>query len=454
MLNHIQKIHGLSDAFFTEHGRFPSMFIQTFGCQMNDRESEKLFGLLQAMGYVESPSEDAADLILYNTCCVRGKAEEKVFGRLGRLKTYKKAQPKKVIVVCGCMPQRAEVIDELKRSHKHVDVVFGTFNKHHFPKLLLEHLNTGSKVYEILQEHSETSSEEYDGQTSRFSPHKAGVTVMYGCDNFCSYCIVPYVRGREKSRPIDEVMMEIEALVADGVKEILLLGQNVNSYAYGFDKLLRKINAVSGVERIRFMTSHPKDLSASLVNAIRDYEKVCKHIHLPIQSGSTRVLEMMNRNYTQKEYLQLIGYLRKAIPGIAITTDIIVGFPGETEEDFENTLEAVKKAEFAGAFTFQYSQREGTPAASFEGELSKKVVQNRFERLLAFLNPIQLAHNKAYIGQIVKVMVDSDETDIYTGRTDSNVLTHFTSSTKLNLGDIVDVNITSCKTFYIAGEKI
>lgn len=277
---------------------------------------------------------------------------------------------------------------------------------------------------------------------------------MYGCDNFCSYCIVPYVRGREKSRPIDEVMMEIEALVADGVKEILLLGQNVNSYAYGFDKLLRKINAVSGVERIRFMTSHPKDLSASLVNAIRDYEKVCKHIHLPIQSGSTRVLEMMNRNYTQKEYLQLIGYLRKAIPGIAITTDIIVGFPGETEEDFENTLEAVKKAEFAGAFTFQYSQREGTPAASFEGELSKKVVQNRFERLLAFLNPIQLAHNKAYIGQIVKVMVDSDETDIYTGRTDSNVLTHFTSSTKLNLGDIVDVNITSCKTFYIAGEKI
>jgi len=265
---------------------------------------------------------------------------------------------------------------------------------------------------------------------------------------------VPHVRGREKSRPIDEIMAEIEALAADGVKEILLLGQNVNSYAYGFDKLLGKINDVPGVERIRFMTSHPKDLSASLVNAIRDYEKVCKHIHLPIQSGSSRVLELMNRNYTQKEYLQLIGYLRKAIPGIAVTTDIIVGFPGETEDDFEGTLYAVETAEFAGAFTFQYSTREGTPAADFEGKLSKEVVQNRFERLLAFLNPIQLAHNKEYIGQTVKVMVDSDEVDIYTGRTDSNVLTHFTSPTKLNLGDLVEVKITSCKTFYIAGEKI
>jgi len=455
MSDYIQKIRSLNEVFLANNGRYPSMFIQTFGCQMNDRESEKLYGQLLAMGYSESPSEKEADLVLYNTCCVRGKAEERVFGRLGSLKSAKRKNPNKLIVMCGCMPQREEVITEVKRSHKHIDVVFGTFNKHHFPKLLLERFNTGKQVIEILQEHSETSAEEFDGQVSRFSPHKAGVTVMHGCDNYCSYCIVPYVRGREKSRPIEEVVTEIEALAADGVKEVMLLGQNVNSYAYGFPELLAKVNQVSGIKRIRFVTSHPKDLSASLVTAMRDYDKVCKHMHLPIQSGSTSILNAMNRGYTQKEYLKLTEYLRKAIPEIAITTDIIVGFPGETDSDFEDTLEVVRQAMFCGAYTFLYSPREGTPAAKLTDLVPDKLIHERFNRLVDLVNSQQLAYNKSLIGKTVEVMVDGEtegEAGKYTGRGDDNTLVHFDIKSKPNPGDIIKVEVSSCKTFYVSGQ--
>jgi len=474
-VSYIQQVRRLSDGFFSEKGRQPSMFIQTFGCQMNERESEKLHGLLLAMGYSESPGEAEADLVLYNTCCVRGSAENRVYGKLGNLKIYKKKNPDKVIVLCGCMPQREEVMEEISRHHRQVDIVFGTFNKHHFPRLLFEYLTHRKRVIEILKDHTEEAEEEasideFDGQTTRFLSHKAGVTVMHGCNNYCAYCIVPYVRGREKSRSVEEILTEIAALAADGVKEILLLGQNVNSYgkelglsgdqasSISFAGLLRQINEISGLRRIRFMTSHPKDLSQDLIDAIRDCDKVCKHIHLPMQAGSSAILEAMNRGYTKEQYLQLIDRLREAVPDIAITTDIIVGFPGESEADFCDTLDVVEKAKLAGAFTFIYSPREGTPAADLadmkEKELPKAIVHQRFNRLIEAINPLQLAHNQRLVHKTVKVMVDgeADKPGLFTGRTDDNVLVHFESEGDLALGDIVDVEITGCKTFYATGK--
>ena len=457
--SYIQQVRKLSDGFFSEKGRQPSMFIQTFGCQMNDRESEKFHGLLLAMGYSESYSEEAADLVLYNTCCVRENAEKKIYGKLGHLKAYKRVQPNKVIVLCGCMPQREEVIKEVKRYHRHIDVIFGTFNKHHFPRLLFEHLTHHKTVIEILEDYSETSADEFDSQTSRLLPHKAGVTVIHGCDNYCSYCIVPYVRGREKSRPAKEILTEIEALADDGVKEIMLLGQNVNSYGHGFEspvsfsELLKRVNEVTGLRRIRFMTSHPKDLSQELIDTIRDCKKVCKQIHLPMQSGSSHILKAMNRGYTKEQYLELVDRLRKAVPNIAITTDIIVGFPGESEADFSDTLEVVRQAKFVGAFTFMYSSRAGTPAADLTDEIPKEVIQARFNRLIEVVNPMQLAHNQQYIHQTVEVMVEgeSDKPGWFTGRTDDNVLVHFDSAKAVIPGDIVDVEISGCKTFYMTG---
>jgi len=439
--SHIQQVQAISDNFFAENGRKPGMFIRTFGCQMNERESEKLHGLLSAMGYAESASEEEAELVLYNTCCVRESAENRVYGNLGYLKALKK-----IVVLCGCMPQRPEVITEIKRGYRHVNIIFGTFNKHHFPKLLLEYLTHGKQVIEILQDHSE-ADKDFDIQTTRFFPHKAGVTIMHGCNNYCSYCIVPHVRGREVSRPVPEIMQEIEALAADGVKEVMLLGQNVNSYEYGFADLIRKVNEVQGLERIRFMTSHPKDLSQDLIDAMRSCEKVCKQIHLPMQSGSSRILEAMNRGYTKEEYLALTDRLK----GISISTDIIVGFPGESEEDFLDTLDAVKKAGFAGAFTFMYSRREGTPAADLTNELPKELVHERFNRLLEITKPQQLAHNQSYIGRTVTIMAEgeSNKPGIFTGRADDNMLVHFEGSAKP--GDMLEVEITGCKTFYAIG---
>ena len=460
--SYIQQIQRLSSDFFSNKGRSPSMFIQTFGCQMNDRESEKLQGLLFAMGYVEAYSEEEADLVMYNTCCVRENAENKVYGRLGHLKTYKIKQPSKVIVVCGCMPQRKEVIEELNRSCRHVDIIFGTFNKHHFPRLLLDHLTHGKRVIEVLEdhiEHEDSSLSEFENQTTRFLPHKAGVTVMHGCDNYCSYCIVPYVRGREKSRNPEEILKEVHKLASDGVKEIMLLGQNVNSYGHGlahpisFAQLLTLINDVPGLRRIRFTTSHPKDLSLELIEAVKNCNKVCKHIHLPLQSGSNSILKAMNRGYTGKQYIEQLERIRAAVPDIAVTTDIIVGFPGETEEDFADTLEIVQQAHFTGAFTFIYSHRAGTPAANLDKDVPKEVVKERFKRLVDFINSLQAAHNHKYLNKTVEVMVDgkSDKPERYTGRTDDNVLVHFESEKDITPGDIVNVEINGYKTFYMVG---
>jgi len=448
MLTHIQSVHTRSTDFFTQNGRYPSAFIQTFGCQMNDRESEKLHGLLTAMGYTEAHGEDDADLVLYNTCCVREAAENRVYGRLGRLKKLKTEQPGKVIVFCGCMPQLDDVMEEVRKHHRHIDIIFGTFNKHRFPRLLHEHLSGGLPVVEIFEAFREDDAEEiamYDSQVSRFAPHRAGVTVMHGCDNYCSYCIVPYVRGREVSRAPSDVIAEVRGLVADGAREVLLLGQNVNSYEFGFADLLREVSEVEDLRRIRFMTSHPKDLSEDLLRAYRECGKLCKHIHLPMQSGSDRILSAMNRGYTRSAYLDLIGRLREAVPDIAVTTDIIVGFPGETEADFDDTLSAVRLAGFSGAYTFKYSRREGTPAAELAGGVSKEVIAARFSRLQETLEPMLLDYNTRHMGHVVEVMAENASS----GRTDDNVLVHFESDAAP--GDILPVKIEHCKSFYITG---
>ena len=450
MASYIQQIQSLNT-------HSPSMFVQTFGCQMNERESEKLRGVLISMGYTEAESEETADLVLYNTCCVRESAENRVFGKLGYLKAQKAKNPQKTLVFCGCMPQRPEVLDIINKQHRHLDVIFGTFNKHRFPQLLLKHLQTRKQVIEILQEHvddedyNESGNYEADENlTTRVFAHKAGVSIMYGCNNFCSYCIVPHVRGREKSRPEEEIIAEITALAKDGVKEVMLLGQNVNSYAYGFADLLRRVNKVEGLKRIRFMTSHPKDLSDDLINAMRECEKVTNHIHLPMQAGSSTVLKAMNRGYTKEEYLGLVARLRQALPGIAITTDIIVAFPGETEEDFLHTLDAVKQAQFSGAYTFLYSHRKGTPAAEMD-MVPVHIAKERFNKLAEVLKPIQLAFNEKHLNEVVEIIAEGEST----GRTEGNMLVHFDEGTgKVTPGDILSVKITECKTFYVKGSVV
>jgi tRNA-2-methylthio-N6-dimethylallyladenosine synthase len=426
--------------------------IATFGCQMNVRESEKLHGLMVSLGYAPINAEDMADVVIYNTCCVRENAEQKVYGRLGYLKSQKASKPDKIIAVCGCMPQRNEARAAFARSHKHIDIIFGTFNKHRLAELLEERIRTGKPVVEIWDEHRECARAEYHGRfdAARFQPHKAGVNVMYGCDNFCAYCIVPFVRGREFSRPVEDIITECETLAADGVAEIMLLGQNVNAYAYNFAELLGRVNAVEGIQRIRFMTSHPKDLSDSLIAAMAGCERVCKHIHLPVQSGSDRILASMNRGYTRAHYLAWVRRLREQVEAIAITTDIIVGFPGETEEDFSDTLGMVEEARFDGAFTFIYSPRLGTAAADFDNAVPPEEALGRFKRLTALTHPLQLAHNKRYLNRTVTVLADGAGR----GRLDDNTLVHFNAAQSIKAGETAHINIDMCKTFYISGTVV
>ena len=443
-----------------------TFFIRTYGCQMNFRDSEKLSGLLTQLGYTAAQSQEDAGLILYNTCCVRESAEDKIWGHLSRLKNLKSTKPDLIIAVTGCMSQQPEIAETFRKKHPYVNIVLGTTNRHRFPEFLIRAIQTGQQIIDISED---DQLPELTGipVTTREYPHKAGVNIMYGCDNYCSYCIVPYVRGREKSRPMEDILQEAEALAADGVKEIMLLGQNVNSYgltpmsqdAKGFPELLHRINDIPGLERIRFMTSHPKDFSGGLIAAMRNLSKVCKSVHLPIQSGSTRILADMNRKYTQEDYLALIESLKAAIPGIAISTDIIVGYPGETEEDFQATLEVVRKARFAGAFTFMYSKRSGTPAAERTDIIPQEIVSDRFNRLTAEINPILQEINEAKLGKTFEVMVEESQPNgVYKGRTNDHTLVHFNidqernPSQGLNPGDMVQVRIETAKTFYVSGK--
>ena len=484
----MQNYHGLltahNDHIAKTTGNRPSFFIRTYGCQMNSRDSEKMAGLLAQLGYREAESLETADLALFNTCCVRESAENRIFGHLSRLRHTKETErPGMVIAVGGCMSQQAEISEKIRASHSYINVVFGTANRHRLPQFLWQAISTGKQIIDI-NEDDDLPELDSVPVTTREYPHKAGVNIMYGCDNYCSYCIVPYVRGRERSRPAADILREIEALAADGVKEIMLLGQNVNSYGKGltgeseisdFPTLLRHVNKIPGLERIRFMTSHPKDFSGDLIAAVRDLDKVCKSVHLPLQSGSTRVLEDMNRMYTQAQYLDLARRLKEA--GVGLSTDIIVGYPGETDEDFEATLEVARRVRFHGAFTFIYSKRTGTPAATRKDLVPRNVSAERFERLTATIYPILQEINEAKLGGIFPVMVeeisstavpaesnlgkasaaDLKRSDYIAvkGRTDDNTLVHFEAEEgTYQPGQIVPVRITLAKSFYICGEAI
>lgn len=434
--------------------------IETWGCQMNEEDSEKLAGMLRSMGYSVTDNKNDADIIIFNTCCVRENAELKVYGNLGALKKLKKNKPDLIIAVCGCMMQQEEVAQNIKNRYPFVNLIFGTHNIHDFPELVNNSMQSQNTIIEVWKNEGEV----IEGvPIVRESNIKALVTVMYGCNNFCSYCIVPYVRGRERSRKPSDILKEVEELAKDGYKEITLLGQNVNSYGLGleedinFAKLLRMLNQVSGIERIRFMTSHPKDLSDELIYAMRDCSKVCNHIHLPIQSGSTRVLKLMNRKYTREKYIEIAGSIKNAIPEIAITTDIIVGFPGETEEDFNETLSMVETVRFDSAFTFLYSPRKGTPAFNVSEQVDEDIKHRRFNRLTELLNRISLEKNKAYEEKVVKVLVEGtskNDDNKLMGRTDTGKLVNISTDNKELIGKIVDVKIMEALTWSLNGSLI
>ena len=439
-----------------EFGRKLTFNDQTFGCQMNFKDSEKLNGILEEIGYVHVDSEDA-DFVYYNTCTVRENANIRVYGRLGTLKTYKKKNPDMIVAMCGCMMQEEDEVKKVRESFKHVDIVFGTHNIFKLAELLYECLSSRQRVFDVWDK---TDLIIEDLPSDRKFSFKAGVNIMFGCNNFCSYCIVPYVRGRERSRKPEDIVAEVEKLAAEGVVEVMLLGQNVNSYGktledpVSFAELLRRVEKVEGIERIRFMTSHPKDLSDELIEVMAASRKICRHLHLPVQSGSSRILKKMNRHYSKESYLDLVARLRAAMPDLAITTDIIVGFPGETEEDFQETLDVVRKAGYDSAFTFIYSKRTGTPAASMEGQVPEDVIHDRFDRLLAVVGETARAKNALLEGKTGLVLAESvDEKDpsMITGRLSNNNVVHFTAGPEV-IGKIVPVLLKEAKGFYYTGE--
>lgn len=458
-LDYMQGIRKINDAYEMETGKKKKFFSLAMGCQMNAHDSEKLEGMLDKMGYARTDEETDADFIIYNTCCVRENAEQKVYGKLGWLKHYKKDKPDTVIALCGCMMQQDSVIKTLRQKYRHVDIVFGTYNLYKLPELMNTRMESGDTIYDIWQEQEEIVE---DLPSIRHFPYKAAVNIMFGCNNFCTYCIVPYVRGRERSREAEDIIAEVKKLAADGVKEIMLLGQNVNSYGknlsepVSFAKLLRMANDVEGIERIRFMTSHPKDLSDELIEAMKDCPKVCKSLHLPVQAGSSEILRRMNRNYTKESYLETVRKIKEAMPDITLSTDIIVGFPGETEEDFQETLDVIRKVGYTTAYTFIYSKRTGTPAATMDNQVAEDVIKDRFDRMLNVLNPMIHELNEKLVGKIVNVLVEEpskSNKDVLTGRADNYALVHFEGSKDL-VGQIVPVRIIENKTFYFIAERV
>ncbi len=439
-----------------ELGRPLTCYLKSFGCQMNARDSEKLRGILKEIGYAESP-EEQADFVIYNTCTVRENANTRVYGRLGQMKPQKKKNPHMMIGLCGCMMQEPEVIEKLKKSYGFVDIIFGTHNIYKFAELVATRLESGRMVIDIWKD-TDKIVENLPNQ--RKYGFKSGINIMFGCNNFCSYCIVPYVRGRERSRDPQAIIREIRRLVADGVSEVMLLGQNVNSYGKTLDTpmtfagLLQEIEKIDGLRRIRFMTSHPKDLSDELIEVMGRSKKICRHLHLPVQSGSTDILTKMNRRYTKEQYLELVRKIRKAVPDISLTTDIIVGFPGETEADFEETLDVVRKVRYDSAFTFIYSKRTGTPAAVMEEQVPKDVIKERFDRLLGEVQAIAAETCAVHEGTVQEALVEdicSHDPEMVTGRLGNNLLVHFHGGKEL-IGQYVDVALTECRGFYYIGE--
>ena len=437
-------------------GRRPQCCVKTFGCQMNARDSEKLMGILTQIGYQPVDKEEDADFVIYNTCTVRDNANQRVYGRLGFLNSLKKGKPHMKIALCGCMMQEESVIYKIRTSYRFVDLIFGTHNIFKFAQLLVTMFENREMIVDIWQETDQIVEQL---PVSRKYPYKSGVNIMFGCDNFCSYCIVPYVRGRERSRDPKEIVREIEALVDDGVVEVMLLGQNVNSYGRNLDapmsfaQLLGEVEQIDGLRRIRFMTSHPKDLSDELIDVMKRSDKICRHLHLPLQSGSDRILQAMNRRYTKAQYLALADKIKNAMPDIALTTDIIVGFPGETPADVDETIDVVRRVQFDNAFTFIYSRRTGTPAAAMSGQVSEEVVHEGFDRLLKAVQDTAKERASLLQGQILDALVEEvneQDASLMTGRLSNNMLVHFPADPSM-IGRIVPISLDICHGFYYTG---
>lgn len=459
-LEYIDKLKVTVRRLTDEYGRVPKCAVVTFGCQMNARDSEKLSGILSEAGFDITGEESDSDLVLYNTCTVRDNANKRVYGHLGTLKAAKKKNSNLKIVLCGCMTQEQSVIKNLSANYKFVDLVFGTHNIYKFAELLYRmYEEADSQIIDIWE-----STDDYveDLPIERKYSYKSGVNIMYGCNNFCTYCIVPYVRGRERSRDAKEIIREIEKLTDDGVIEVMLLGQNVNSYGKGLDDglnfsgLLREVEKIDGIKRIRFMTSHPKDLSDELIYTMAESDKICKHIHLPLQSGSDRILKDMNRHYTKESYLALADKIRNTIPDIAITTDIIIGFPGERDADVNDTIDVVKHVEYDNAFTFIYSKRTGTPAAAREDQVDEAFAKAQFDRVLDAVRDCASKRNKSLVGRVEEALVESlsdNDPSMVTGRLSNNSMVHFKGSDKL-IGNIVPVKLHTAGGFYYIGDMI
>ena len=431
--------------------------VVTFGCQMNARDSEKLSGILEQVGYTLSDSEEA-DFVIYNTCTVRDNANQRVYGRLGFCNSMKRKNPHKKIALCGCMMQEQNVIDKLKKSYRFVDLIFGTHNIFKFAELLCRMFESNGMIIDIWKDSDQIVE---DLPVERKYPFKSGINIMFGCNNFCTYCIVPYVRGREKSRRPKEILQEIEKLADDGVVEIMLLGQNVNSYGknledeISFAQLLREVEKIDKIKRIRFMTSHPKDLSDELIEVMKNSDKICRHLHLPLQSGSTKILKAMNRRYTKEQYLELAAKIRREIPDISLTTDIMVGFPGETAEDVEDTIDVIRKVGFDNAFTFIYSVRTGTPAAAME-QVPEEEVHAGFDRVLEAVQETARKQVARLQGQTLTALVEEvneQDASLVTGRLSNNTIVHFPGSADL-IGQIVPVKLEECHGFYYTGHRV
>lgn len=440
-------------------GHKPLCCVTTFGCQMNARDSEKLSGILTQIGYALTESEEDADFVIYNTCTVRDNANQRVYGRLGFLNSMKRKKPHLRIALCGCMMQEPSVIEKLKKSYRFVDLIFGTHNIFKFAELLVTMFENQEMIIDIWQE---TDQIVEDLPVNRKYPYKSGINIMFGCNNFCSYCIVPYVRGRERSRDPKEIIREIEGLVADGVVEIMLLGQNVNSYGktletpITFAELLQEVEKIDGLKRIRFMTSHPKDLSDDLIEVMKNSKKICRHLHLPVQAGSNAVLAAMNRRYTKEQYLSLVNRIKTAMPDISITTDLIVGFPGETLADVDETIDVVQKVQYDNAFTFIYSKRTGTPAAAMEDQVPDEVVREGFDKLLKVVQDTAKERAARWQGSVMEALVEEvneQDASLMTGRLSNNMLVHFPAD-KSMIGQFVMVSLDECHGFYYTGHIV
>lgn len=442
-----------------EKGRQPSYKVVTFGCQMNARDSEKLAGILTDIGYVETDIEENADLVLFNTCTVRENANERLYGRLGQLKRSKKNNKDMLIGLCGCMMQEAEEVEKIRKSYGYVDIVFGTHNIYKLAEILYNRLENKKQVVDVIDS---TKMIVENLPSKRVYPFKSGVNITFGCNNFCTFCIVPYVRGRERSRLPEDIVSEIKSLVADGVVEVMLLGQNVNSYGRGLEKkttftdLLAEIVKIEGLKRVRFMTPHPKDFSDDLIELIKDNPKICRHIHLPLQSGNTGILKKMNRVYTKEQYLDLAYKIKKEIPDVSLTTDIIVGFPGETQEDFLDTLDVVEKVQYDAAFTFIYSKRTGTPAAKMELNIDENELKQRFDTLLKRVQHIAAANTAKHVGKVYEALIESKDEQLegyVTGRLSNNMIVHLKGEESM-IGSIIKVSLDESKGFYYMGHAI